>query len=65
MKTTSVEEVDGKIEITVNVTNTGDYKGKQVVQVYYGAPQGELGKAAKSLAGFAKTASCSQAIPRR
>ncbi|MFR2562917.1 MAG: hypothetical protein ACLS8R_09760 [Anaeromassilibacillus sp.] len=24
---------DGKIEITVNVTNTGDYKGKQVVQV--------------------------------
>ena len=55
VKTTSVEEVDGKIEITVNVTNTGDYKGKQVVQVYYGAPQGELGKAAKSLAGFAKT----------
>ena len=33
VETTSVEEVDGKIEVTVNVTNTGDYKGKQVVQV--------------------------------
>ena len=53
--TKSVQEVDGKIEVTVDVTNTGDYKGKEVVQVYYGAPQGTLGKAAKSLAGFAKT----------
>lgn len=53
--TKSVKEADGKIEVTVDVTNTGDYKGKEVVQVYYGAPQGKLGKAAKSLAGFAKT----------
>lgn len=53
--TKSVEEKDGKIEVTVDVTNTGDYKGKQVVEVYYGAPQGKLGKAVKSLAGYAKT----------
>ena len=29
--------------------------GKEVIEVYYGAPQGELGKAAKSLAAYEKT----------
>lgn len=41
--------------ITVAVKNTGEYVGKEVVQVYYSAPQGKLGKAYQELAGFAKT----------
>lgn len=49
---------DGKeyITVTAHVTNTGNtYSGKEVVQVYYGAPQGKLGQPVKALAGFAKT----------
>ncbi|KWX74056.1 beta-glucosidase [Paenibacillus riograndensis] len=49
---------DGKkyAEIAVNVTNTGTvYAGKEVVQVYYEAPQGKLGQPAKVLAAFGKT----------
>lgn len=38
------------------MTNTGDtYSGKEVVEVYYAAPQGKLGKPARALAGYAKT----------
>ncbi len=45
-----------RIEIDVTVTNTGKtYAGKEVVQVYYEAPQGKLGQPAKSLAAFAKS----------
>jgi len=46
---------DKNILITLSVTNTGNKPGKEVVQVYYSAPQGKLGKAAKELCGFAKT----------
>jgi beta-glucosidase len=54
--TRSVEEKGGKIFVNVTVRNTGDqYAGKEVVQVYFGAPQGVLGKPVKSLAAFAKT----------
>ncbi len=42
-------------EVSVKVTNTGAVAGKEVVQVYFSAPQGVLGKAAKSLCGFTKT----------
>ncbi len=54
--TNSVTEAEGRITVDVTVKNTGDVRGKQVVQVYYGAPQGKLGKAAKSLIAYAKTA---------
>ncbi len=48
---------DGKIKLTVNVKNTGDRAGKDVVQVYVQAPYYENGveKASVNLVGFAKT----------
>ena len=42
-------------EASVQVTNTGDFPGREVVQVYYSAPQGKLTKPAKVLAGYRKT----------
>lgn len=47
--------VDGKIEVSVRVTNVGDVTGMESVQLYFSAPQGLLGKTAKQLCGFAKT----------
>ena len=46
-----------KLEIYVNVTNTGSVPGKEVVQLYYTAPYtpGEIEKAAVVLGDFAKT----------
>ncbi len=50
-----VFEHNGKIHTVINVKNTGDKAGKEVVQVYFSAPQGLLGKPAKQLAAFGKT----------
>jgi beta-glucosidase len=51
-----VKDNDNYIESKVCVTNTGSlYSGKEVVQVYYSAPQGKLGKPAKVLIAFKKT----------
>ena len=55
LETLGAEEKDGVISVRVCVKNTGSVAGKEVVQVYHGAPQGKLGKAAKSLAAFQKT----------
>lgn len=54
VKTVSVSGSDA-LTFKVSVTNTGKFSGKEVVQVYCGAPQGKLGKAARVLCGFAKT----------
>ncbi|MDP4090427.1 MAG: glycoside hydrolase family 3 C-terminal domain-containing protein, partial [Bacillota bacterium] len=51
----SAEECNGIIQIRVSVTNIGCFEGKEVVQIYAGAPQGLLGKPAKSLVAFQKT----------
>lgn len=45
----------GRITVAFNVTNTGAVAGKEVVQVYYSAPQGKLGKPAIALAAYKKT----------
>jgi beta-glucosidase len=46
---------NGTVSVTVNVKNTGAVAGKETVQLYVSAPQGVLGKAAKSLCAFQKT----------
>lgn len=47
---------ESHIQVEINVQNIGThFAGKEVIQVYYEAPQGKLGKPAKVLAGFAKT----------
>ncbi|MBQ9974037.1 MAG: glycoside hydrolase family 3 protein [Oscillospiraceae bacterium] len=43
------------VNLTVKVTNTGSFAGKEVVQAYLSAPQGKLGKPAKVLCAFEKT----------
>ncbi|MDO5144420.1 MAG: glycoside hydrolase family 3 C-terminal domain-containing protein [bacterium] len=48
-------ESDGFVA-TARVTNTGSVAGREVVQMYASAPQGLLGKPARVLVGFAKTA---------
>ncbi len=50
-----IYEKDGKITAKATVKNVGNYSGKEVLQLYYSAPQGKLGKPAKELAAFAKT----------
>lgn len=49
------KEEDGKISLKVKVKNTGEYEGKEVVQVYLRLPQGKLGNPEKVLAAFDKT----------
>lgn len=43
------------IFVTLTVTNTGSRAGKEVVQIYYSAPEGKLTKPARILCGFEKT----------
>ncbi len=52
----SVTHDDKNITVSANVKNIGDtYKGKEVLQVYYGAPEVKLTQPKKELAAFAKT----------
>lgn len=50
------EQAADKIQFCVSVKNTGKYAGREVLQIYVQAPQGKLGKAARSLVAFQKTA---------
>lgn len=50
-----VSENDGVITAKVSVKNTGEFNGKEVVQIYYGAPQGKLGNPLKQLIAYKKT----------
>ena len=51
-KMTGASEENGVITVLTEVTNTGKTAGKEVIQLYYGAPQGKLGKPAKVLGAF-------------
>lgn len=42
-------------QVSVEVSNRGDVAGKEVVQLYLSAPNGALGKPARTLAAFGKT----------
>ena len=55
MESSMSQGSDTDIRVTTTVTNTGDTEGKEVVQVYYEAPQGKLGKPLRSLIRFGKT----------
>ncbi len=44
-----------EIKISLDVKNTGEFSGKETVQVYFEAPQGRLGKPARVLDTYRKT----------
>ncbi len=52
----SIDFADGKYTVSVDVTNTGNNPGKEVVQLYVSAPDSKASnKPAKELKAFAKT----------
>ncbi|MGN1267691.1 MAG: glycoside hydrolase family 3 C-terminal domain-containing protein, partial [Dorea sp.] len=55
IQTEEVWEEEDAIKFRIKVTNIGTCAGKEVVQIYYSAPQGALGKPVKELGAFAKT----------
>lgn len=55
IETNEVKLIDEKVHLNVKVTNIGNFKGKETIQVYFNAPQGLLGKPAKELIAFKKT----------
>ncbi|MCM1538534.1 MAG: glycoside hydrolase family 3 C-terminal domain-containing protein [bacterium] len=57
----SVEQADfildeERVTVSADITNTGKYPGKQVVQLYVSVPDGRLDHPYQALAGFVKTA---------
>lgn len=55
IKTTAAEIKDGNVTVKAEVENTGDRAGKEVVEVYVSAPDGQLKKEYQRLVGFKKT----------
>ena len=55
MKAEVLKNTGDEITLSVTVSNTGEVRGKEVVQVYVKVPQGKLGNPARKLIGFAKT----------
>lgn len=46
---------ENEIQLKIEVTNTGKFVGKEVVQVYTSSPEGNVKKVCKELRAFAKT----------
>lgn len=55
IKIQNVQLENDVVKASVCVTNTGTCSGKEVIQLYYSAPQGKLGKPSRVLGDFAKT----------
>ena len=55
MSTKSVKADKDKVTVQVKVKNTGSVSGKEVAEVYFSAPDGDLDKPYQELAGYAKT----------
>lgn len=56
VKSSDFKTENDKLSVNVTVTNTGDkFAAHETIQLYYGAPQGKLGKPIKELGAFAKT----------
>ncbi len=55
IKTIEAKYIDNIASIKATVKNTGNVAGKEVLQIYCKAPQGELGKPARVLCDFIKT----------
>ena len=59
--TVSTPDKDGNIEVSIKVKNTGNYSGRDVVQIYFQSPyteydiQNKVEKSSVSLIGFEKT----------
>lgn len=51
----NVEQDENALTVKCTVKNTGEHKGKEVVQAYVKKPCGKLGNPARELIGFAKT----------
>ncbi len=47
--------LEHKLSIDITVTNTGIRIGREVIQIYFSAPQGRLGKSRRELCAFFKT----------
>ena len=55
IKANGVTADENGFSLDVTVTNTGQYAGKEIVQLYLSKPCGRLGNPAKELVAFAKT----------
>ena len=53
---TAAVDADGDVEVTVEVTNTGDRAGREVVQVYTSLPASSVQRAPRELKAFASIA---------
>ena len=55
-ETIDVTQQGADIKVTVLVTNTGvEFAGKQIIQVYFSAPEGPIDRPYQELAGYAKS----------
>ena len=52
---TDIELIGQVVELTVKVTNTGKYNGREIIQCYLSSPQVKLEKAYQDLCAYAKT----------
>ncbi len=55
IKNVRVSAADERITVTADVENRGERPGREVVQVYFKAPEGRITKPARALCAFKKT----------